>query len=60
MCVCKCVCVCVCVSVCVCVCVCVCVYVCVLNLLNSSSVFDGNMYPCYTCSLFIVGVVIAM
>ena len=61
-CVCMCMCVCVyvciyvcvymCMCVCVCVCVCVCKCVCVCNLLNRSSVFDGNLCPCYTCSLF--------
>ena len=64
-----CVCVCVCVYACVCVCVCVCVYVCAcclgffgcfswgvecFYLLNSSSVFEGNMCPCYACSLLLL------
>ena len=43
-----------------CVCVSVCVCVCVFNLLNCSSVFDGNLCPCCTCSLFVVGVVVAV
>ena len=37
---------------CVCVCVCVYVCVCVCNLLNCSSVFDGNLCPCYTFFFF--------
>ena len=45
-----------CVLVCVLVCVCVykCVCVCVCNLLNCSSVFDGNLCPCYTFFFFLL------
>ena len=45
-----------CVCVCVCVCVRACVRVCVqyvFYLLNSSSVFDGNMCPCHTFSILV-------